>query len=719
MTNHRTKTEQRELSSKGFNYTPSGSIFTNDIKAVYSVFLISMKLKDQNSETKGFFGSFSKKYPYSFSLDDAINRMKDFKISSSTNSTHVSISYQMNERLAKHLLGIFMSAKLIHCPADRTRSAPKEKVLLQPTPKGVAILKKFARDVGLKVLPPVLSSSINSMELFTFERSSVSDSIIHSDYLIHILFLKLMGAEPNVWSPSNPSDLLPVLADLLECSNDTFTFETMEIPNFGGDNSNSDEVKSNPSIGSWSEQIPEDILLAKDRESLFAHKFFTNPDSDSHIQYYVSNSGIRLFKSKVFGDNNIVVDYTFTTKAIWQWLMDCTDITYPQEAIAVAALFLKVGLIVPILLPPSETSRKKFTISRSSYFTLSKLGSDIVQWSDNSKGIKSSQYKNLKIETPKEVTIDTGFVATGSVIITNEKKILSNNIDTFVGNEIFGTAPKLHDILRDPGMRYLFRLHLEKEFCVENLDSYIDIKKFLKKMTALRNILETKSNNDPQSNSKFGPSSKNNIISTINSALFKQANECLEIAYRIYSSYIMVGAPYQLNIDHILREKISSVMLHPKSPISETFESPISDQKQNTAPNTGKLDMNIKLENVSLSSKGYSIRGINNSLTEESVVTRKSFRPAPLDINVDHRKIDDVTLHKPDDEENKYILKCTNEIPVKTNLQNTIKILKSLYPLFEDVCMRMFKLMNIDSLQKFQNSDLYREIITLIGNHSK
>ena len=719
MTNHRTKIEQRELSSKGFNYTPSGSIFTNDIKSVYSVFLICMNLQDQNSEPKGFFGSFSKNYPYSFSLDDAINRMKDFKISSSTNSTHVSISYQMNERLARHLLSIFMSAKLIHCPADRTRSAPKEKVLLQPTPKGVAILKKFARDVGLKALPPVLSSSINSMELFVFERSSVSDSIIHSDYLIHILFIKLMGMEPNIWSPSNPSDPLPVLADLLECSNDTFTFETMEMPNFGGDYSNSDEVKSNPSIGSWSEQIPEDILLAKDRKSLFAHKFFTNPDSDSHVQYYVSNSGIRLFKSKVFGDNNIVVDYTFTTKAIWQWLIDCTDIAYPPEAIAVAALFLKVGLIVPILLPPSETSRKKFTISRSSYFTLSKLGSDIVQWSDNSKGIKSSQYKNLKIETPKEVTIDTGFVTTGSVIITDEKKILSNNIDTFLGNETFGTVPKLHDILRDPGMRYLFRLHLEKEFCVENLDSYIDIKKFLKKMTVLRNILETKSNNDPQSKSKFCSSSKNNIISTINSALFKQANECLEIAYRIYSSYIMVGAPYQLNIDHILRERISSIMLHPKSPISETFESPISDLNQNTTPNVDKLDLDIKLDDPAPLPKEYSIKGINNGLTKASGVTRKSFRPAPLNINVDHRKIDDITVQKSDEKENKYILKCTNEIPVKTNLQNTIKILKSLYPLFEDVSMRMYKLMNIDSLQKFQNSDLYREIITLIGNYSK
>ncbi|CAB4255605.1 similar to Saccharomyces cerevisiae YLR452C SST2 GTPase-activating protein for Gpa1p, regulates desensitization to alpha factor pheromone [Maudiozyma barnettii] len=715
MSESKIRVEQRELSSKGFNYTPNGLIVTNDIKSVYSVFVICMELKDLSSEPKNFFGSFNKTYPYSFSLDDAIQEMKDFKLSSKANSTHVTISYQMNGKLARHLLDIFMSAKLLHCPADRTRSAPKEKVLLQPTPKGTAILQKFSRDVGLKILPPILSSNINSMELFTFERSSVSDSIIHSDYLIHILFIKLMGTQPNVWSPSNPSDTLPSLSELLECGNDTFTFENMNVTAIPNINGNYDETSSDIPTGSWSDQIPEDKLISKIRNSPFSHKFFTNPDSDSHIQYYVSNSGIRLFKSKKFGDNNIVIDYTFTTKAIWQWLVDCTDITYPQEAIAVAALFLKVGLIVPILLPPSETSRRKFSISRSSYFTLSKLGSDIVQWSYTNKDVINSPYKNLKIETPKEVFIDTGFIASGNVVIPDDKKVLSNNIIDLSTNEFFGQYPKLHMILRDPGMRYLFRLHLEKEFCVENLDSYIDIKKFLKKMSALRKIMETRNNNDAQGKNRY-QSSKSDIISTINSALIKQANECLEMAYRIYSSYIMVGAPYQLNIDHILREDISTVMLHPKSPISETFESPISSHANISIDHT-KPKLNIKLEAISppeaifLPRDSY-IFGKNPGLS------RKSLRPTPLNIGTELQSIDTVTIDKPDSADKKYILKYSNNIPVRANLQNTIKILKKLYPLLEDVSMRMYRLMNIDSLQKFQNSDLYREIITLIENHS-
>ncbi|SMN21010.1 similar to Saccharomyces cerevisiae YLR452C SST2 GTPase-activating protein for Gpa1p, regulates desensitization to alpha factor pheromone [Maudiozyma saulgeensis] len=715
MPDSKIRIEQRELSSKGFNYTPNGLIFTNDIKSVYSVFLICMDLKDNTSESKNFFGSFSKIYPFSFSLDDAIQKMKDFKLSSRTNSTHVTISYQMNEKLARHLLDIFMSAKLLHCPADRTRSAPKEKVLLQPTPKGTAILQKFSRDVGLKALPPILSSDINSMELFTFERSSVSDSIIHSDYLIHILFIKLMGLQPNVWSPSNPNDVLPSLSELLECASDTFTFESVNTSAFIDTNGDSNETSSDIPNASWSDQIPEDKLMSTNRISPLAHKFFTNPDSDSHIQYYVSNSGIRLFKSKKFGDNNIVIDYTFTTKAIWQWLIDCTDIAYPQEAIAVAALFLKVGLIVPILLPPSETSRRKFSISRSSYFTLSKLGSDIVQWDHTNKEVTNSPYRNLKIETPKEVFIDTGFMTSGNVVIPDEKKVLSSNIIDIPSNESFGKFPKLHMILKDPGMRYLFRLHLEKEFCVENLDSYIDIKKFLKKMSVLRKIMETKNNNDSKGKIQY-QSTKSDIMSTINSALIKQANECLEMAYHIYSSYIMVGAPYQLNIDHILREEISSVMLHPKSPISETFESPISCHA-NIIVDKKKPKLNIKLEAMSPSKEIFVPRS-TYMLSKDSGISRNSIRPTPLNIGTELQSIDTVTTDKPDDEDKKYVLKYTNKIPVKANLQNTIKILKKLYPLLEDVSMRMYRLMNIDSLQKFQNSDLYREIITLIGNHS-
>lgn len=715
MIENKSRFDHHELTTKGFNHTPNGSIFTNDIKSVYSLFLICMDLKEEIHGSKGFFNSFTKTYPFAFSLEDSIKQMKDLTIISDMNTTHINVSYHMSENLAHHWINVFMSAKLLHCPADRTRSEPKEKVMIQPTPKGVAILQKYSKDIGLKRLPKILISSLNSMQLFIFERSSLSDSIIHSDYLIHILFIKLMGNRPNIWSPSNPSDKLLSLHQLLEYTNDTFTFENTEFPFF--ESSKSDQKDEKPTSGSWSDQIEPEKLMDENRQSPFAHKFFTNPDSDSHIQYYVSNVGARLFKSKVFGNNKVEIEYSITSKSVWQWLMDCTDIIYPHEAISVAALFLKMGLIVPIMLPPSENIRKKFNISRTSYYTLSKLGSEIVQWNMHNSNMTESGLNVLKIETPKETCIATGFTVSGNIVIPDERRSLPNIFDDSNDINLPSNFSDLDDILRDPGMRYIFRLHLEKEFCTENLDSYIEIKKFLKKMTILKRILESKNEKDGRTKNKIF-ASKNDVTSTIYSALVKQANECLEMAYRIYSTYIMRGAPYQLNIDHELRESISNVMLNPKSPLYGTF--PINFKTKKSASNGHLVSL---AEDVPLKSSSKQQSGLSEAMAfnlgQSHRMPRRDFIPTPLNIseNTNLVNTDDLKLST-NEEDNMALIECSMESH-SDDLSSTIKVLKRVYPLYEEVSVKMYRLMKIDSLQKFQVSGIYRETLTLIGKESK
>lgn len=704
---------------KSFRYTPNGLIFAADIKSVYSVFLICAKLTATQSDSKKILSSFNKGYPYSFSLATALSVLRNMVISSKETSTCITISYRLEEKLAVNLLNLFMTAQLLHCPADRTRCRVKDNVLMQPTPKGVAILRKFSRDIGLKIIPEILTTSLNSMNLFLFERSSVSDSIIQSDYLIHILFIRMMGTHPNYWSPTNKNDPLPTLGELLDCVSDTFTFE-----NF--DELDLDRIDSEgqlQSVGlkrSWSDQIDDDALTDCHRESPLAHKFFTNPDSDAHVQYYVSDSGLRCFHSKCFGGNKLEIKCSFTSKAIWQWLMDCTDILYPQEGIAVASLFLKVGLMVPILLPPSETSRRKFSISRSSYFTLSRLGTDILQW--NIISPSKTPAGNIQIETPNDSVIDTAFLETGNVVVANEKRTLPNNINDMCDNDVPNQFSTLHDILRDPGVRYLFRLHLEKEVCAENLYSYIDIKKFLKRMTVLKKIMESKYINDLKIKNGLS-SSKNNIISTINSALIKQANECLEMGYRIFSTYIMVGAPRELNIDHTLRQEISSVMLHPRSPITEvTTLLPSDNLSSETIPRPDFLNTDFKLEPIPQTHHHHPFFRDSILSSSRSIDSSKRIaRPTPLDMDSIYPNvgnIDNICLTSLASPSERDLLDRANQIPMKSDLKNTVKILKQLYPLYEEVATRMYKIMSTDSLQKFYASKLYSEINSIIKHQS-
>lgn len=675
-----------ERTSRTFTRTPSGMTFTNDIKTIFSVLIICLDLKDETKASRRWFMPLYKtNFPYSFSLEDGVRKMQDLKLTVDMTTTSVDISFKIQPAVAYQLMRTFMEAKLLHTPADRTRNVPKAKCILQPTPKGVGILQKYVRDVGLKVLPPILLSDCNSMEVFTFERSSVTDSIIYSDPLVYILLSKMLGSSPNVWSPANPHEKIPSLSKLLEYNTDIFSFENVQYQGCPG--LQADKHEQRPS---WFDQIPEERLHDERRISPLAHRFFTNPDSDSHVQYYSIDGGLRICKSKIFGNPKVLIDYCFTTKAIWQWIMDCTDIMYPKDAVSAAALFLKAGLIVPIMLPPSENCGRKFCISRMSYYTLTERAWDIAQW-NTARGIRtsicrlSSDRANMEDEQASLATLTSH---------ADGKRGTKRPASSIKDSEGTASAPDnqikgIDDILRDPGMKYLFRQHLENEFCSENLEAFVDIKKFLRKMGLLKKLIQSKRASDLKSKKTRSRYSGSNIRAAIDSALARQANECLELGYHIYSSYIMVNSPYQLNIDHGLREAINAVMLHPEpaSASQQTWCLELDKHNEQTPNKRRTDDLLPTIEPISCPDTRPSSQGAKS----ESNAT-------DLELTLDNCQ---ETSNKPST--------VTETLADDKKLAKTFRLLKGLYPLLERVNQDLYHLMRKDSLQKFKASSLYQE----------
>lgn len=695
MTSHLKTTTLHELVTKSFCRTPNGLIFTYDLKTVFSVLLICLNIQGDDKKPKKWLPNFYKSgsYMFSFSVDQAIEKMKNLELQVDIGTTYVNISYKIHPELAYHLLETFMAAKLLHTPADRTRAKLKDKVLLQPTPKGVNILQKYVKDIGLKDIPKVLLSELNSMDLFLFERNSLTDSIIHSDYLVCLLFNKIMGASPNVWSPVNSSNKIPPLSKLLECNTDEFSFETAEYKPRGVF-TDFMQGEYNDAYTCRQDKQPGITLKIENRTSPLAHKFFTNPASDSHIQYYVSDSGLRVFKSKIFGSENTLIDFCFTTKALWQWIMDCTDVLYPKEAVSVAALFLKAGLIVPIYLPPSKSSKKRFHISKSAYYTLTQRGWSSIQW-NSEMGIKRSIVrlsllgsKSLHLDfsnrPPMEVDRVSGLSCSESCSRT---KSPSRDLQ----------FKSLDDILSDPGMRYLFRRHLEKEFCSENLDAFIKIEKFLKRMTLLRKATNYEHFDRCESWACIR-SSENNVTASVNSALSRHINECLELAYHIYSSYIMVNSPYELNIDHKLRESINIIMLHPSHLNSKDFplRPDLKDEIFEDAKSASISPLESPLLDFSSDVNGKSFVATTSPEPKVEGFLRGKFSTAADAVPSGH---------------NQSLAKNSEHHRVLSSFH----VLSNLCPKFETLLQDLHRLMRVDSLQKFVNSDTYRgAIITFV-----
>lgn len=686
------------LTATNFNRTPDNLIFTDDLKKIYSILIICLKLEEKSkSSQKKLLNVLNKSYPYTFSTREAIEEMSDLKLYMDINSTIVHISYSLSADQAYDLLCTFMDAKLLHTPADRTRDEPKDNVLLQPTPKGIAILQRFVIQMGIKEKPPILMSAFNSMQLFFFERSSVNDAIIHSEYFIQLLFIKMMGTRPNIWSPTNSSEKLPTLAALAEQPDSTFTFENTSL------DFTCTECKDGSSgLGS----VPEKILKDTERESPFAHRFFTNPDSDSHVQYYVSDSGLRLPKARTFGKDNIVIKHFFSTKSLWQWLMDCTDLMYPRETVSIVALFYKAGLIVPILLPPSLNACGKFIISKMAYYTLSKSAWDIIQWNAEGKGLSA---KTLKSQFLDQTENKTDFITTEKYILDLDEKSQNQfESDTEIPQKIEQKLViDLNYILKDPGLRYLFRTHLEKEFCVENFDVYLEIKKFSKKMTILKNIINSKNATEKRNIEKHRLSFlSQKVLEIMNSTIIKKINECLAIAYHIFSTYITTGAPFELNINHELRTSITNIMINPESFSLRTFN---------------KKDLNPFEENVIHPYTSYESLQINEtykSISSKSLFSRLAPKKSPTLIQATKTTLSELEK-KSNDFSQRTILDFNNHFQIPSTsspeiLVNSLRTLKELYILFEVVGKHMYRLMKIDSVPKFLNSEMYREILALI-----
>ncbi|AAS50948.2 ABR176Cp [Eremothecium gossypii ATCC 10895] len=684
-----------EVVSASFNRSPNNLIFTHDLKQVYSLLLICLDLKERpRDSSKNIFNALSKSFPYSFSVQDAVEKMKDLQLHVDLTTTSVHIKYAIKPDLAYNLLTLFMDAKLLHTPADRTRDAPKENVLLQPTPKGTAILQHYVSRMGLKIIPPVLKSSFNSMQLFTFERSSTSDAILHSDSFIQLLFVNAMGPEPNVWQPTNQVDKIPPLSAHLGHEN-IFSFESTVVDFCRRADYSVSCYNGNKADNKYERKE----LREKPRESPFAHRFFTNPDSDAHIQYYISEKGVRLFESKMFG-KKVLIDYSFTTKALWQWLMDCTDIMYPKEAISIAALFLKKGLITPILLPPSLNIPGKFAVSKNAYYTLSNSGWQIVRWM---QGLRCSRdyypLFGIKRKYVYELRIDTTVISCDS---SKERPKKSDGSD-----EVFGTKQTmrcsrhildLRTILKDPGMRYLFRRHLEREFCTENFDVYLEIKKFSKRMTILKKLLDfrTRKQECAVTSDSFHFSQK--TCDSIDSRIITNIDECLAVGCHIFLTYIASGAPFQVNIDHELRTSIISLMTDPGSSLKQVFENPFSDEAEIAQP-------------FCISPNDYisSMEAFMTPITRQRKIIINS-----LKTNLDPETPSSLTNYVTGDLNDK----GCSQIPLSSSptafIVSNLKILKELYVLLDRVAKHIYRLMNIDSIPKFLNSDLYKEAINFI-----
>lgn len=568
----------------GFPHTSLGRLYTKDLDTVFSMLMLSLDLTPEGAKT----GFLSKAYPFSFTIEDAILKIQNMSIRIPSGSTRTTFTCQVSAQSATLFLERFMSAKLIHCPSDRTRAEPKPGIVLQPTAKGVYFIDRYCQKNGIQVekMPAMalLISNHNSMQCFTFDRDPITDSIPKNDTFLYLLFQRLMGPAPNVYSASKDPDGIPVSNGLRS-----------SLLNQASSHSN---------------------------ESPYAHRYFTNPQSDALSQYYISSKGVRLFQDKQFS-KSLVVDYCFTGRAMCQWLLDCTDLVYKSEAVQLVNLFLTLKVIELISESSEPAASTLVALDKNSFYQLTDTGKYLVSWPEYAAQPVTpmlARFPRKTFETPPIDRLPEEFSFEEFVPPNDASARQPTELPTEPGKDVvqcrtsmsvkrmpkpilvqtspigspksptrvkfrrqpqspnartrFPDSPKLkmslREILEDAAMSWLFSQYLEDNLCQENLLFYKDLSKFLVEFEKL-SLLQykaTKAGANAAAAEDLAVQRQHAAAQQrYNTQIQLYARACKNSIYVMYNQFLAPSAPCELNIDSKSRKMLVEIItMHLRGP---------------------------------------------------------------------------------------------------------------------------------------------------------
>lgn len=453
---------------------------------LFEIFLIMvMTLNLQASGGRIRLGS--RRVSYGFTTSQALQALGNMAMKVTTTNISTTLSYKINADVGRELLARCFDAHLVYCPGDRTlATVPSDSSMMQPTAKGVAVVARFVAKLGVapEKWPLIITLNYNSLALISFQRNPIDDTILLSPKLIQLIFSWMMGPQPNVWDPFNPPD--PISIQLAHGNYPGLPQERLHLM----------PQSTSSSSNSKAEVLP------------YHHRYYTNPELDLLSQYYSSAAGLRLIKhvGKVIR--------CFSGKGICQWLMDCTDLDSPRQAVVIASHMMNMGLIQAVLESPLRLAEGQFTPHRSCYYSVSERGLAALRWAQPPLNPFADSIKG----NPSDGWIKAYFA--------------DASLDLLLGQ-----------VLEDPGLAQLLQQYLDLEFAGENLEAYTKLWWFESRIDKLVRLVQR--------------------LMIEPKAVASAITECKLTAFQIFVCHISDDLPYPVNIELKLKARVARLFADP------------------------------------------------------------------------------------------------------------------------------------------------------------
>ncbi|KAG0249384.1 hypothetical protein DFQ27_000148, partial [Actinomortierella ambigua] len=559
---------------------------------LFSTLVVSLPIEDR----KIYF----KKYPNSFTAEEAIANLGGLQFIQANRDpdpndptriiTHVvTTQFSLSKDMARNLCQTFMDARLLESASDPTRRDFRDRGVYRVTGKGAHILEKFVHrnSLPIKDTQHITQNAVSS--LFYLEREDEDDTIVYNQNTIDNVFKRFAGPKPNV-----------MLRERSDSSGDTPQSPSNNAGSGGGGGGGGtgrDRTFSGTdrSLG----------IEVKDQQphnyDVYRHTFYgkaavewildfttviSKEEAICICQYMVQRGYIEQIGENGRGDglfktgSSAIYHLTETGRAMAGW----ESLAERTAGARVERSNTDVKLLSQQFIHSSNTA-PRFPISVARAKRRSTDEASLGGSQHNGEGSSTGSIRPLSqlLNDPEYQLIlgDAGAMSNYAPSSSGKESVGKSSKDRLGGGNIISNssqsttsnATRLGIILGNAVLRDLFRGFLKHHFCEENLSFYLEVLDYKNKFNHLINktmsyaqasAVSAQSGSDPGSPPSASPNSGGYSSSP---SLTQQALAIRELekqictqAFAIYETYLVAGAPREVNLSHQMRQDITAYM---------------------------------------------------------------------------------------------------------------------------------------------------------------
>ncbi|KAF9900566.1 hypothetical protein EC991_007165 [Linnemannia zychae] len=562
--------------------TTSGRAFAKNIFDLFSTLMISLPIINHKSLFKS--------YPNSFTSEDAITQLAGLHFIQSTHDADpndptrvitrtVRTHFSLPRDMAKNLCQTFMDAGLFECASDPGKREFQNRGVYQVTGKGAHIVEKFVHRNGLPVEATRHITSNATPRILVLERAEDEDAIVLNQKAVDAIFKRFAGLRPNVVSdgsvdgaasPGRERERDRVQANIDRCNG-------IEVK----DQQHNYDMFKNTFYGKAAVEWLLDFttVISKEEAICIAQEMvscrYIEQIGEEH------RAGPALFRT----GNGALYQFTEAGKAVlgWEsnarsrgssvntdWMEDRVLGSSKMDRMPHSEMLLSTQFKLTShnirRLPISVASERRRSVDESS------LGGS-TQYNDDTTLVNGPTRRLSQIlsDPSFQITLsESGGPMSSYAASSSGRESVGHREGGSTGSSggsVVGlgssvqsstsNVKRLELILDDSELHELFRNFLRANICEENLTFHLEVMSYKKRFDTLvhstRVYAQTLAaySQDPSINPGNIPHP---------SGLRELEKQICTQAFAIYETYLVAGAPRELNLPHQMRQDLTAYM---------------------------------------------------------------------------------------------------------------------------------------------------------------